>query len=252
MALKALLIDDEYPARKKLRHLLQDYKNVQIVGEAATVEEALQLINAMNYSILFLNTNMPDGNGVEFIKKLNKMHHFPFVIFVTAYAQYALDAFSINAVDYVLKPVEAQRLDQALQKLFRLIENTEKKNGEAKPYKLNNDHAGLGLIPVEHKGKIILLEDKNIIFVYASGDYAYIKTADEKYLTRFTLKELEKRLDRQLFFRCHRSYLINLKKTQEVTSLYNGTLLLTVDDNERSEVPVSRSQAKYIRKLLGL
>jgi two-component system LytT family response regulator/two-component system response regulator LytT len=105
---------------------------------------------------------------------------------------------------------------------------------------------------VEYKGKTLLLEQENIIFTYASDDYAFVKTFDTRYITRFTLKELESRLDPNIFHRCHRSYIVNIKRAREVIPEYNGTLTLVVDDAERSEVPVSRSQAKKIRQILGL
>ncbi|MBO8168742.1 MAG: LytTR family transcriptional regulator DNA-binding domain-containing protein [Thermoanaerobacteraceae bacterium] len=245
--LKVLIVDDEYPARKELRHYLSKYDNLQVIGEATNAIEAMELIKALDYTILFLDINMPGSSGLELSKTLQDSKNSPYVIFVTAHEEFALEAFKVNAIDYILKPVDPKRLDKALQKVFHLVEATRPKNERG-----DQNKAPLGLIPVEHKGKTILLEEQDIVFVYASNDYTYIKTASEKYLTRFTLKELEQRLNPHLFQRCHRSYLVNIRKAREVIPLYNGTLVLTVDDKEKSEVPVSRSQSKKIRKLLGL
>lgn len=255
MKLKALIVDDEYPARQELRFMLENYSDsIQIVGEAANAHEAWELISALEYSILFLDIHMPGLNGLELASKLQEHtrgNNAPFIVFVTAYEEFALDAFGVNAVDYLLKPIDPIRFDKTMQKIFSLAEKrqTAEKQPQALPQKSSSS---LGLIPVEYKGKTLLLEQENIIFTYASDDYAFVKTFDTRYITRFTLKELEARLDSNIFHRCHRSYIVNIKRAREVIPEYNGTLTLVVDDAERSEVPVSRSQAKKIRQILGL
>ncbi|GAW91267.1 LytR/AlgR family response regulator transcription factor [Calderihabitans maritimus] len=250
MVLRALIVDDEYPARKELRYLLEKYDNIQIVGEAANAREAMELINAVDYSVVFLDIDMPGGSGLELGRQLQiRNGKSPYVVFITAHDQYALEAFGVDAVDYILKPIDPKRLDKAIKKIQERIQPS---SSSPVPDKSKNDTRSLGLIPVEHKGKTILLEKKDIVFISANNDYCFIKTYNTKYLTRFTLKELEKRLDSNLFFRCHRSYLVNIQKTREIIPLYNGTLILIVDDEEKSEVPVSRSHAKQIRQILGI
>lgn len=258
MKLKALIVDDEYPARQEMRFMLENYsEKIQIVGEAANAHEAWELINALEYSVLFLDIHMPGLNGLELASKLQEYtrevdNKAPFIVFVTAYEEFALDAFGVNAVDYLLKPIDPDRFDKTLQKIFALAEKAEAmEKQEATPIQ-KAPSTSPGLIPVEHKGKTLLLEQENIIFTYASDDYAFVKTFDTRYITRFTLKELESRLDTTIFHRCHRSYIVNIKRAREVIPEYNGTLTLVVDDAERSEVPVSRSQAKKIRQILGL
>lgn len=240
--------------------MLEDYSDtIQIVGEAANAHEAWELITALEYSILFLDIHMPGLNGLELAARLQEKNrqagnNAPFIVFVTAYEEFAIDAFSVNAVDYLLKPLDPARFEKTLQKIFTLEEKREatKKQEKNIPALPQKSSSSLGLIPVEHKGKTLLLEQENIIFTYASDDYAFVKTFDTRYLTRFTLKELESRLDSDIFQRCHRSYIVNIKRAREVIPEYNGTLTLVVDDAERSEVPVSRSQSKKIRQILGL
>lgn len=257
MKLKALIVDDEYPARQELRFMLEKYSDtIQIVGEAANAHEAWELITALEYSILFLDIHMPGLNGLELAARLQEHtreegNKTPFVVFVTAYEEFALDAFGVNAVDYLLKPIEPARFDKTLKKIFALAEKREITEKQT-PDPVQKAASSPGLIPVEHKGKTLLLEQESIIFTYASDDYAFVKTFDTRYITRFTLKELEARLDPGIFHRCHRSYIVNIKRAREVIPEYNGTLTLVVDDAERSEVPVSRSQAKKIRQILGL
>ena len=264
MKLKALIVDDEYPARQELRFMLEKYKEeIQIVGEAANAQEAWELISALEYSILFLDIDMPGLNGLELATKIQehaRENNFraPYIIFVTAYDEFAVDAFGVNAVDYLLKPIDPERFDRTLQKIFSMANKLNKDKGQEKEQQKRSERqegtqsSHLGLIPVEHKGKTLLLEQEHIIFVYASDDYTFVKTVTERYITRFTLKELETRLDGNIFHRCHRSYIVNIRRAREVIPEYNGTLILVVDDHEKSQVPVSRSQAKKIRKILGL
>lgn len=249
MFLKTLIVDDEYPARNELRFLLEKYDYVQIVGEATNAREAMLLIHALDYSIVFLDIAMPGLSGLELSKTIAEMNRHPLIVFVTAHEEYAIEAFGVNAVDYLLKPVDTRRLDKTMAKVLQLTQT----NPPVKPAEPTEEkRKSIGLIPVEHKGKTILVDEKNIVYLFASNDYTFIKTNKEKYLTRFTLKDLEKRLNPHLFFRCHRSYLVNIKKAKEVVPMVNGTLVLVVDDNEKSEVPVSRSQSKTIRSLLGM
>jgi DNA-binding LytR/AlgR family response regulator len=252
--LKVLILDDEYPARKELRYHLEQYDYIQIVGEATNAEEALELIRAVDYSVVFLDIDMPGKNGLQLGEQLKSSPKPPAIVYVTAYNNYALDAFAVNAVDYLLKPIDPDRLTKALDKVNQVFfrqQNTEVPQ-QPEPQIAKPSKQPLEMIPVEHNGKILLINETEIIYVFASNDYTYIKTQGKKYLTRFTLKELEIRIKNTQFYRCHRSYLINLKKIKEVIPLYNGTLTLVVDDQEGSKVPVSRSQVKRVRELLGL
>ncbi|HHX51453.1 MAG TPA: response regulator, partial [Clostridia bacterium] len=122
MPLKALIVDDEYPARKELRYLLEKYPEIQIVGEAANAHEALELIDALDYSILFLDIDMPGFSGLELTRRIKEMAKSPYVIFVTAHEQFALEAFSVDAVDYLLKPIDPSHLDRAIGKILKRIE----------------------------------------------------------------------------------------------------------------------------------
>ncbi|HHY59859.1 MAG TPA: response regulator transcription factor [Clostridia bacterium] len=251
MPLKALIVDDEYPAREELRYLLEKHPEIQVVGEATNAYEAMELIEALDYAVLFLDIDMPGFTGLELAQKIKERDKAPLVVFITAHEEFALDAFAVDAVDYLLKPIDPARLAKTVQKIQEImsLRSSTPKNHEAER---KTGSAHLGLIPVEFQGKTILLAEENIVYVHASNDYTYIKTARERYLTRFTLKELEQRLNPDQFYRCHRSYLVNIKKAKAVIPLYNGTLILIVDDAEKSEVPVSRAQAKRIRQILGL
>lgn len=267
MKLKALIVDDEYPARQELRFALNGFDSIEIVGEATNAQEALALVKALDYQVLFLDISMPGMSGLELGAAIQEMEKRPYIIFVTAYDEYAVSAFEVNAVDYILKPVEPKRLKKAIDKVIKLAQENAvvdaaatasgpealtAREGEAKPGPQQaQSQIKIDRIPAEKQGKTILVTEADIFYAFTEQDYVYIKTFSDKLFTRFTLKELEARLNPQIFFRTHRCYLVNLHKVKEIVPFFNGTYNLIVEDKERSEVPVSRAQAKKLRKILG-
>lgn len=249
MKLKALIVDDEYPARQELRFLLSDFNNIEIVGEATNAHEALALIKALDYQVLFLDVSMPGMTGLELGAAIQELPKQPHVIFVTAYDDYAVQAFEVNAVDYLVKPVELGRLKKAIDKVIKTYQESPTENGEAEvktaggKTKAEQAQIKIDRIPAEKQGKTVLVAESDIFYAFTEQDYIYIKTFNEKLLTRFTLKELEARLNPQVFFRTHRCYLVNLHKVREIVPFFNGTYNLVVEDKGNSEVPVSRAQA---------
>jgi len=256
LKLKALIVDDENSARQELRYLLSSFKNIEIIGEAASAREALALVKALEYQVLFLDVFMPGMTGLELSEAIQELPNPPKVIFVTAYDEYALKAFEVNAIDYLLKPVEPGRLKKAIDKLTMLYqestnENEQIKNSEIDSNKTFTSKIKLDRIPVEKHGKTILIAESDIFYAFSEQDYIYIKTYCDKLVIRFTLKELEARLNPKCFFRTHRCYLVNLYKVKEIVPFFNSTYNLVVDDEEQSKVPVSRAQAKKLRKIIG-
>ncbi len=269
MKLKALIVDDEYPARKELRFLLNKFDNIEVVGEATNAQEALTLIKALDYSILFLDIEMPGMNGLEVGARVQEMPNPPHVVFVTAYDEYAVRAFEVNAVDYILKPFDEKRLTQTINKIIKITQQQQQQQAtraatagsqaehpvivpESALLGQKPQHIKIDRIPAEKQGKTILVNESDIIYAFTEQDYVYIKTFNDKLFTRFTLKELESRLNPSVFFRTHRCYLVNLHKVKEIIPFFNGTYTLIVEDNDKSEVPVSRAQAKKLRKILGM
>lgn len=253
MKMRALLVDDESPARKELRYLLQSFGDVQIVGEAENAPEAMELIDSVKYTVIFLDINMPGLNGIELARKISEKEDPPAVIFTTAHEEYAFDAFNVHAYDYLLKPIHPKRLEEALQ----TVRERKKMNcpQPARSTPLKEEAAELRpleVIPAEQNSKTILIRPEEIVYISTDKDNVYIKTESESYLTRYTLRELEARLDARIFFRTHRCYLVNIRKMRELIPYFNGTYTVVVQDKEKSEVPVSRTQARRLKEILGI
>ena len=260
MKLKALIVDDEYPARQELRFALSSFENIEIVGEATSALEALALIKALDYQVLFLDISMPGMSGLELGAAIQELPRPPHVIFVTAYDEHAVQAFEVNAVDYLLKPVEPGRLKKAIDKVVRVSQEyagadaaavLEQQDADMRTVPTPQGQIKIDRIPAEKQGKTVLVAESDVFYAFTEQDYIYIKTFSDKLFTRFTLKELEARLNPSVFFRTHRCYLVNLHKVKEIVPFFNGTYNLVVEDKENSEVPVSRAQAKKLRKILG-
>jgi two-component system LytT family response regulator len=255
LKLRALLVDDECPARNELRYLLQSCEDVQVVGEAANASEALELICNLDYSVIFLDIIMPGFNGVDLAHLLREKLDSPAIIFTTAHEEYAF-AFAVNALDYLLKPIDSKRLEEALMKVRQFKDSlTAPMRNPLPPVKIEaitTPPKPLEIVPVEQRGKILLLHQDDIVFIYTDKDNVYIKTQMDSYLTRFTLRELELRLNSNLFFRSHRCYLVNIQRMRELIPYFNGTYTIVADDHERSEIPVSRTKSRILKEMLGI
>ncbi|MBQ6390607.1 MAG: response regulator transcription factor [Eggerthellaceae bacterium] len=236
--LKAIIVDDEAPARSELRYLLDELGQTEVVAEASTVREAIEKLKDHPCDVMFLDVNMPEANGLKLAEGLQTLKFPPAVVFVTAYSEFALDAFKVNAIDYLVKPVETERLAQAIARV--------------------RDNVALHLraqkserISVEKGGKKILISIDKIRYVMARDDYAYLQTDTDRYFSTVSLAQLEKRLGTHGFFRVHRGYLVNLSMVEEVEPVPGGTLLLTLNGVEE-KIPVSRRRVSLLKKTLGI
>jgi two-component system response regulator LytT len=238
LVLKAIIVDDEAPARSELRFLLNELGQTEVVAEAASVREAIEKLKEYPCDVMFLDISMPEASGLQLAAALQHLKFPPAIVFVTAYSEFALDAFKVNAIDYLVKPVEKERLAQAIARVREHVAL------HAKVQKLDR-------IPVEKNGKKILIGIDTIRYIMARDDYAYLQTDTDRYFSTVSLAQLEKRLDGHGFFRVHRSYLVNLSMVTEVESVSGGTLLLTLDGTE-DKIPVSRRRVSSLKKALGL
>ena len=236
--LKAMIVDDEIPARSELRFLLDEIGGVETTVEAGSVREAIESLKERRCDVVFLDINMPGVNGMQFAEALSKLKNPPAVVFVTAYSEYGADAFGVNATDYLVKPVETERLRQAIDKVNAIVGSVQKKNSSER-------------IPVEKGGKKVLVPTDKIRYIMAKDDYSCLYTEDDHYLSTISLAQLEVRLADANFYRVHRRYIVNLGYVNEVESVPGGTLLLTIrGDNEK--IPVSRRRVAPLKKVLKL
>ncbi len=246
--LRALVVDDEAPARSELRYLLNEAGSVEVVGEAANAAEAMQLIGALHYDVVFLDVEMPGLSGVQLAAALRASDDPPAVVFVTAYSEHAVEAFEVAAADYLVKPVQAERLRQALDRL----EATSRRTAPPGPSPTVADAVRVDAVPVQKGGRTLLIAADDILYATAYDDYAHVHTRQGRFLCNLSLLELQMRLVRRRFLRVHRRYLVNLARVREVAPQYGGSLLLTLDDESATLVPVSRRRAAQVRKALGI
>jgi two-component system, LytTR family, response regulator LytT len=233
--IRALLVDDEAPARSELAYLLAAHGDVVVVGEAASAAEALELAQRAVYDVVFLDVEMPGLTGVEAAPLVRERFDPPAVVFVTAHAEYAVDAFAVEAFDYLLKPVDAQRLARVVERL------RERTRENAVPVEK---------IPVVAAGRTELLDYDQVHYVQAEGDYSRVHTYDRSYLSTTSLGELEEKLGPR-FARIHRSHLVNLAKVSGVRRAADR-FRLQLADAEKTELDVARRQSRQLREKLGL
>ncbi len=248
MKLRVLIVDDEPPARSELRYMLEKINNVEIVGEASNAREAIELIRALNHDAVFLDIQMPGLTGLNVAEIIKELPRSPAVVFVTAFGEHAVKAFELDAIDYLIKPFDEKRLLKTITK----ISDGRKEYQRRAVNSPSEDILNIGRIPVEKKGKTILLSTQDVIFVDTKDDYTFIHTYEDNYITSFTLKELEDRLHDHAFFRAHRGFIVNLHEVKEIVPMFGGSFLLRVKDSKESEIPVSRRNARKLRSLLGL
>ena len=235
MTIRALLVDDEAPARSELRYLLSRHEDVQVVGEAASAAQAIEVTRELEYDVVFLDVEMPGASGLEAAAHVGERSDPPALVFVTAHAEYAVDAFAVEAFDYLLKPVDPDRLARVVE---RLRERT------------RENAAPVERVPVVAGAGTELLDHDQIHYVQADGDYSRVHTYDRAYLCTLPLGELEDRLGPR-FARIHRSYLVNLAKVKGVRRAAERFRLQLADD-AATELDVSRRQSREIRERLGL
>jgi DNA-binding LytR/AlgR family response regulator len=234
--IRALIVDDEAPARSELRYLLAAHPDVHVVGEAASAPEALELARELRYDVVFLDVEMPGLTGLEAAPLVHERREPPAIVFVTAHAEYAVDAFAVEAFDYLLKPVDPDRLARVVERLReRTMENA----------------APVEKIPVVAGGGTELLDFDQIHYAQADGDYSRIHTYDRAYLCTSSLGELADRLPGG-FARIHRSYIVNLAKVAAVRRASPDRFRVQLADAARTELDVARRQSREIRERLGL
>jgi two-component system LytT family response regulator/two-component system response regulator LytT len=257
MKIAALIVDDEQPARDELAFLLKGFPDVDVVGHGKNGIEAVNLIRELNPQVVFLDVQMPGLDGFGVIKKLlEKKAKLPFFVFATAYDHYAVQAFEVNAVDYLLKPVARPRLEKALAKVRRGLENVEPTHQKLERLVQLVEERPLPQktkLLVKSGGRLVLVNSDDIIYASIEDGVITIVTRELEGHSNFrTVEELQGNLDPNTFWRVHRSYLININRIREVVPWFKSSYQLKMDDRKQTEIPVSRAQTRRLRELLNL
>ena len=242
--MKVIIVDDEYPARKELRYFIENYTDMNIMGEFDNGLDVLNFIQENTLDAIFLDINIPKLDGMLLAKTIDKFEKRPKIIFITAYDNYAVEAFDLEIFDYILKPYSDERI---ISMLHRLKDTSDKKNNEDKAeyQKMRNK------ISLWKDDKIHIVDVNDIYYCEARERYTHIFTKDEEYEIREGISEVEKTINHNIFFRSHRSYLVNLEKIEEIIPWFNNTYKLKLDDIN-SEIPVSRSKIKDFRIIMNI
>ncbi len=261
MPVRALIVDDDHKERIVLRYLLEQFKDVKIVGEAAHGLEALMLCQGNKVDIVFLDIAMPEMDGLETAFKLMEMKNPPLIAFVTAQIGMAVNAYELGALDYIVKPIEQSRLDKTIERVKERIAHQDyiedivkqrlKNRIDYIMARYNEDKVLFERLPIREKGKITLVRHEDIIVCESQGKKVFICTRKGGYLTNYTLNQLEKCLDNAYFFRVHQAYLVNLNFIQEIKNFGEGSYMLRLDVCQR-DITLSRSKLRLLREKMGI
>jgi len=255
-SLSTIVVDDEQLACDELSYLLQDFPEVDIVATGSNGLEALELIRKMEPDLVFLDVNMPGLDGMGVVRQLReKGVELPHVIFVTAYDQYAVEAFRLEALDYLLKPVDKVRLAESVDRARRSIQ-------ERKSPEVSATGAGAAPAPqpaprnklaVRCNNRHFIVDANEVIYATIDDGLITLVTTNLEGLSNYrTIEDLQAALDREQFWRVHRSYLVNINRIKEVVPWFKSSYQLRMDDKKHTEVPVSRVQTRRLRELFKL
>src|SRR5688500_7903863 len=261
-SLKVLVVDDEQLARDELCYQLQRIDEVEVVAQAGNGLDALSAVDQCEPDLVFLDVQMPGLTGFEVARRLaERGDEVPALVFVTAFDQHAIEAFEVNAVDYLLKPVDASRLEQALQRARRRVE-ADRTGGPPVPM---NDQlerivkmmAGRQVrreqVALKVGERFMLVQAEEIIYASLADESINIVTGQVSGTSNYrTLDDLQARLDPDVFWRVHRSHLVNINKIKEIVPWFSRNYILRMKDAKATEIPVSRSQTKRLREYLKL
>ncbi len=252
--IRVVIADDERPARSLLRAILNNFPDVNVVGEAENGSEAVELIESTRPDLALLDLQMPEVDGLGVVRLLRK-DRVPLIAFVTAYDQYAVRAFELNAVDYLLKPVDPARLRETLNRAQERLEQADERTSTADAVRAaaeaiaSRESAPIARIPVRKRNEIVLVPVEQIASIIADGELLHIHTVrNEKHTISYRLKDLEPRLTAAEFIRLSRGTLVNVAAIDRVTPMTGGTYVVALTNGQ--ELPVSRMQSRVLRDRL--
>jgi two-component system LytT family response regulator/two-component system response regulator LytT len=264
MDLKAVLVDDEQLARDELGYLLGQVGGVEVIGQAGNGVEALNTIDRLQPDLVFLDVQMPGLTGFEVARRMLDNRTESHIIFVTAFDQHAIEAFEVNAVDYLLKPVDPNRLEVAVDRARRRISTDRPERGGAGAGSINEQLEKIVQLVAERQSRrerlaikvgerFLLVQSEEIIYASLVDEGITVVTGQQAGTSNYrTLDELQARLDPSVFWRVHRSHLVNINKIKEIVPWFSRNYILRMKDAKATEIPVSRTQTRRLREYLKL
>ena len=240
--MKALIVDDERLARKELMKLLEEHPSIEVIGEAMNAEEATQMVNDLNPDLLFLDIQMPGKTGFQLLEELDAV---PFVVFTTAYDEFALKAFEVNALDYLLKPIQAERLSETVSKIL------EKEKSRSSAVRSSDKKLGLNdQVFVKDGDRCWFVSLNNVRMFESDGNYIKVYFDNNRPMIHKSLNALDEKLDERAFFRASRKHIINLSWVESIEQWFNGGLMVKLKGGDKVEV--SRRQAAKFKDMMSL
>ncbi len=246
-AMRVLVVDDEELARTRIKELLADIPDVEVAGEAENGLRAVDAVGELEPDVVILDIQMPGMDGFEVVEALTRV---PLVIFATAFDEYAIKAFEVNSVDYLLKPISKERLGEAVERARSLLDDTPQLDDQMARLAGLVRSRDIRRLPAVKGKRIVLIDLDDIVWIGVEDELVFVHTASEKHMMNVTMAELESRLDPQVFFRCHRSSIVNLNHVKEIVPWFSGKYKIVVDDEKKSELVLSRARAKGLREIL--
>lgn len=252
----AIVVDDEALASEELTFLLRDFPEIEVIATGRNGLEAVQLIESLEPDLVFLDVQMPGLDGMGVIRQLREKNiPLPHFVLATAYDHYAVEAFQLEALDYLLKPIEKERLKQTLTRVMRLLQEKAKKEVAEQPPLPTGGRPALQRtkLLVKHNNRNFIVDAQDVIYAtIQDGLITVVTTQFEGQSNYRTIEELQSNLDGDTFWRVHRSYLVNINRIREVVPWFKSSYQLRMDDKKQTEIPVSRVQTKRLRTLLKL
>jgi two-component system LytT family response regulator len=250
--MKSLVIDDEPDARARLARLVKKHPEIQVIAEARNGLEAIEEIEQLQPELLFLDIEMPGLNGFEVLRAIPENIALPLVIFVTGYDQHALAAFEANALAYLLKPVEPERLARAVERALKLnVAEDDKENERNQILRISREAPRpLRQVVCRKQGRALLIPAEQILWFQTDGGIVKAKTASDSFWVNYQITELESALPEDLFFRARREVLVNMSKIKEIKPYFKSSFLLVMSDSAATEIAVSERQAHPFRQRL--
>lgn len=251
--MRIILVDDEKPALEELTYIINKYSFIELIGTYNNPTIALERILKEKPDVVFLDVEMPEINGFTIAREIIRAEMDTIIVFVTAFDEYAIKAFEVNAVDYILKPFHEERIDLTIKRIKNISKQHNKENNQKVIQEILEiqETKPINKLPVWKNNRILLLNPEDIIYCTMEDGKTVIVTEDERYITDGKLIYLEEILKQDGFFRCHRSFLVNLNTINEVIPWFNNTYIIKmkgIDD----EIPISRRHMKEFKKLLNI